>query len=255
MRGLLGASRDGSSGCMSGTFANIGPLGERVRDHPSILTGWPHRYSSLPPLGRIRPLWSRRFGPGNSREQSCACGTAQWRGLRGARSSGRSPVVSPGGGKWDWSRHPALGGWRARFAEVLSFVSPHQMPCSTVIPLSFGHDPGRNECFRGHPGVAGRLRRVVVARRCTQHHLRRVMVETPPRAGPSPPHGPARFLCAEVGPKHRPEFSVPHPWAAHGGSEGRLRLRGLPHGQGPPAATTGPHAAACPIRTEGLTIT
>lgn len=33
-----------------------------------------------------------------------------------------------------------------------------------------------------------------MARRCTQHHLRRVMVETPPRAGPSPPHGPARFL-------------------------------------------------------------
>ncbi len=53
--------------------------------------------------------------------------------------------------------------------------------------LRFGHDSGRNRCFRGHPGVAVRLRRVVVARRCTQHHLRRVMVETPPRAGPYPP--------------------------------------------------------------------
>ncbi len=32
-----------------------------------------------------------------------------------------------------------------------------------------------------------------MARRCTQHALRRVMVEPPPRAGPYPPHGPARF--------------------------------------------------------------
>ena len=50
--------------------------------------------------------------------------------------------------------------------------------------------------LHGHRRVAVRIRRVVVARRCTQQHLRRVMVETPPRAGPSPPHGPARFLCA-----------------------------------------------------------
>ncbi|GHD10822.1 hypothetical protein GCM10010313_33240 [Streptomyces violarus] len=53
----------------------------------------------------------------------------------------------------------------------------------------------------------------------------------------------------------RPEFFVPHPWTARGRGRGRLRLRGLPHGQGPPAATTGPHIAACPILTEGLTIT
>ncbi len=49
--------------------------------------------------------------------------------------------------------------------------------------------------LRAHLGVVRQLRRVVVACRCAQHHLRRVMVETPPRAGPSPPHGPARFLC------------------------------------------------------------
>jgi hypothetical protein len=66
-------------------------------------------------------------------------------------------------------------------------------------PLCFGHDSGRNECFRGHPGVAGRFRRVVVARRCTRQPSRRVMVETPPRAGPSPPHGPARFFCLPRG--------------------------------------------------------
>jgi hypothetical protein len=64
--------------------------------------------------------------------------------------------------------------------------SPAYGPC-------FGQNRALNEGFRGHRRVAGRLRRVVVARRCTQHHLRRVMVETPPRAGPSPPHGPARF--------------------------------------------------------------
>ncbi len=57
-----------------------------------------------------------------------------------------------------------------------------------------GHKNPVNRPLRGLPGVVGRFRRVVVSRRCTQHHLRRVMVETPPRAGPSPPHGPARFF-------------------------------------------------------------
>lgn len=65
-------------------------------------------------------------------------------------------------------------------------ISPVRRPC-------FGRRPALNEGFRGHRRVAGWLRRVVVARRCMQHHLQRVMVETPPRAGPSPPHGPARF--------------------------------------------------------------
>jgi hypothetical protein len=53
--------------------------------------------------------------------------------------------------------------------------------------LFSSHDPTLETGFRGHPRVAGRLRRVVVPRRCTQHHSRRVMVEAPPRAGPSPP--------------------------------------------------------------------
>lgn len=68
--------------------------------------------------------------------------------------------------------------------------------CAPGGRLCFGHDSGRNGRFRGHPGVAVRLRRVVVARRCTQHHLQRVMVETPPRAGPYPP------------PTDRPVFSA-----------------------------------------------
>ncbi len=35
-------------------------------------------------------------------------------------------------------------------------------------------------------------------RRCTKHGLGPVMVETPPRAGPYPPHGPARFSSPAV---------------------------------------------------------
>src|SRR3954468_13617860 len=58
----------------------------------------------------------------------------------------------------------------------------------------------------GHRAVAARLRRVVVARRCTHHPSRRVMVEHPPSgppgppppAGPVPPHGPALFFLART---------------------------------------------------------
>lgn len=55
-----------------------------------------------------------------------------------------------------------------------------------------------------YPSVIDQLRRVVAARRCARHPLRRVMVETPPRAGPSPPHGPARFLFPLLSPRQRP---------------------------------------------------
>ncbi len=87
------------------------------------------------------------------------------------------------------------GGHRDRFGLPILSLQPLRVPCSPVNQPCFGHDSGRNDRFRGHPGVAGQLRRVVVARRCARHHLQRVMVETPPRAGPSPPHGPARFFC------------------------------------------------------------
>ncbi len=99
---------------------------------------------------------------GNSREQSCACGTAQWRGLRGARSSGGPPGESPGGGKCGRpgrrlvtrmpvcgdATEPPLGALATQpFLPLLSPSSPH--------PPSFGHDSRRNRCFRGPPGVAG----------------------------------------------------------------------------------------------------
>lgn len=148
--------------------------------------------------------------PGNSREQSCARGTAQWRGLRGAGSTagpgaaaagptaGPAPVkpavrvVSPGRGK----RASAPSRRSADTAAPLQPHAHHRPPGDT---RRFGHRSGRNKGFRGHPGVAGRLRRVVVARRCTQHHLRRVMVETPPRAGPSPPPRTGPFFSARAG--------------------------------------------------------
>jgi hypothetical protein len=161
------------------------------------------------PLGRR----SRKFGRGNSREQSCAGGTAQWRGLRGARSPsircggavqgdavarGRSGrrlgVKRPCAARFTrrgdvGTSHPTGPQGAANPPDPVAEhpVSPAQGPC-------FGQKPARSEGFRGHRRVAGWLRRVVVARRCTQHHLQRVMVETPPRAGPSPPHGPARFF-------------------------------------------------------------
>lgn len=76
--------------------------------------------------------------------------------------------------------------------------------------LFSSHDPAVKTGFRGHPRVAGRLRRVVVPRRCTQHHSRRVMVEAPPRAGPSPPPRtgpffvPSRSRSAPVGCRRSP---------------------------------------------------
>lgn len=129
--------------------------------HPSsqgfhiVIHRCPSRLDSAPP-DHVSSV------PGNSREQSCACGTAQWRGLRGAGSSGGPPGESPGGGKCGRpdrrlvTRVPVCGdatepppGALATqpFLPLLSPSSPH--------PLSFGHDSRRNRCFRGPPGVAG----------------------------------------------------------------------------------------------------
>lgn len=112
--------------------------------------------------------------------------------------------------------------------------SPHSAPSAPVFrvfSLGSGQERPLKRPLRGHPGVAGRFRRVVVPRRCTQHHLRRVMVETPPRAGPSPPHGPARFSC----PPSRADAPRPRrPPLASSGFSGSFRplrpLRGLLRG-------------------------
>ncbi|NHI07460.1 hypothetical protein STPH2_2824 [Streptomyces sp. KO7888] len=100
----------GPSGRKGRTFANIRACGRRVRNQPPILTGCPHRYSPVSSSGRIRAARSRKFGPGNSREQSYARGTAQWRGLRGAGSSPGVPVASPGRGKRGTARACPVSG-------------------------------------------------------------------------------------------------------------------------------------------------
>ncbi len=92
-----------------------------------------------------------------------------------------------------------VGGTAGRVAGMVQgwCHTVHRVPSALffrAISPGSGHKNPLNRPLRGLPGVVGRFRRVVVSRRCTQHHLRRVMVETPPRAGPSPPHGPARFF-------------------------------------------------------------
>lgn len=166
--------------------------------------GFPHRYRSR--LAFTAPV---RVGSDqdDSRQQSCAGGgTAQWRGLRGARP-GQARAPRPG--------HPS-GGRPEELSRsvphtVTSFTASPQYPVFRCFPADFGQDDVMNGAFRGHRGVADRFRSVVVRRQCARHPLRRVMVETPPRAGPSPPHGPARFLSPPPRPALSPAGPGPPP--------------------------------------------
>ncbi len=113
----------------------------------------------------------------------------------------------------------------------------HRVPSALffrAISPGSGHKDPLNRPLRGLPGVVGRFRRVVVSRRCTQHHLRRVMVETPPRAGPSPPHGPARFFM----PAFRPSGG-----RCPAALRRTLPSRPPPDAAQPPAASRQPPAA------------
>lgn len=178
----------------------------------------------------------------NSREQSCAGGTAQRRGLRGAflhvhgphrRQAGvRGPRHPPGRPPTTFRRTAAQA---RRTPRILP--RPTRIPCTSAVFRPWGT---LKRALGDHPGVAVRFRRVVVARRCAQHHLRRVMVEPPPRAGPSPPHGPARFC---VPPQPLGE------WRCGGG---RLSPPGTATWTGSARCTPGPRR---PIASEGLTIT
>ncbi len=100
-----------------------------------------------------------------------------------------------------------------------------------------GHKNPLNRPLRGLPGVVGRFRRVVVSRRCTQHHLRRVMVETPLGPVRLPPTDRPVFSCPLSGP---PPDAAPPPSA--GRCPAALR-RMLPSRQ-PPAASRQPPAAS-----------
>ena len=167
-----------------------------------------HRFStSLCRLADSAPRGRVSSERGNSRQQSCA---GWYRAAEGAaRYLPPEPVRTGGNGRVRSAPSPLgrtseAGGPPWSVVVRTPWFSLNSPRAPWISPRS-GHDLPLNERFHGHPGVAGRLRRVVVARRCAQHHLRRVMVETPPRAGPSPPHGPARFLCAAARPACAPE--------------------------------------------------
>lgn len=143
----------------------------------------------------------------DSRQQSCAEGSPRSGGGCAApappASPASPPVAPPPGQAGAAAGVTRRGDSRKSDRKGAGLVShpaqsPHSAPSALVLrvfSLGSGQERPLKRPLRGHPGVAGRFRRVVVPRRCTQHHLRRVMVETPPRAGPSPPHGPARFSC------------------------------------------------------------
>jgi hypothetical protein len=162
--------------------------------------------TSLSPAARLRAAVRVSSDQGNSREQS----TVRYVRLRGryravegaARCQGLGVEASRGvkrafvdgvAHRGDAGDEPASAPQGA--GDPPDPASGAPFPCSEAAQaLHFSQEQAVSEGFRGPRRVAGRLRRVVVARRCTQHHLQRVMVETPPRAGPYPPHGPARFF-------------------------------------------------------------
>lgn len=155
---------------------------------------------------------SLRFGPIDSRKQSCAEGSPRSGGgcaVTALPGSHRPLPLPPPPARLRVKPRPRegspVGGTAGRVAgKVQGWChTVHRVPSalfSRVISPGSSHKDPLNRPLHGHPGVVGRFRRVVVPRRCTQHHLRRVMVETPPRAGPSPPHGPARFFMPASGP-------------------------------------------------------
>ncbi|MCO4695607.1 hypothetical protein LRR80_01658 [Streptomyces sp. RO-S4] len=105
---------------------------------------------------------------------------------------GRSSLSHP--------RGSPVGGTAGRVAGMVQgwCHTVHRVPSTHVfraISLCSGHPKPVKRPFRGLPGVAGRFRRVVVPRRCTQHHLRRVMVETPLGPVRLPPTDRPVFLC------------------------------------------------------------
>ncbi len=204
---------------------------------------------------------SLRFGPIDSREQSCAEGSPRSGGgcaVAALPGSHRTPLLPPpllliAASRLRVKPRPSsgspVGGTAGRVAGMVQgwCHTVHRVPSALffrAISPGSGHKNPLNRPLRGLPGVVGRFRRVVVSRRCTQHHLRRVMVETPPRAGPSPPHGPARFFMPAFRPAAGgcPAARRPPPAARRPPPDAALR-RTLPSRQ-PPAASRQPPAAS-----------
>ncbi len=225
---------------------------------------------------------SLRFGPIDSREQSCAEGSPRSGGgcaVAALPGSHRTPLLPPpllliAASRLRVKPRPSsgspVGGAAGRVAGMVQgwCHTVHRVPSALffrAISPGSGHKNPLNRPLRGLPGVVGRFRRVVVSRRCTQHHLRRVMVETPPRAGPSPPHGPARFFMPAFRPaaggcpaarrpppaarRPPPAARRPPPSALRPPPDAALR-RMLPSRQ-PPAASRQPPAASRPPAQPG----
>ncbi len=214
---------------------------------------------------------SLRFGPIDSREQSCAEGSPRSGGgcaVAALPGSHRTPLLPPpllliAASRLRVKPRPSsgspVGGTAGRVAGMVQgwCHTVHRVPSALffrAISPGSGHKNPLNRPLRGLPGVVGRFRRVVVSRRCTQHHLRRVMVEPPPRAGPSPPHGPARFFMPAFRPAARrrrlprrpPPEAAPSPAAGGCPAARRRRLprRPPPEAAPPPAARRPPPDAA-----------
>lgn len=227
---------------------------------------------------------SLRFGPIDSREQSCAEGSPRsGGGCAVAALPGSHRPLSPSPPRPLSSRPPLLpiaasrlrvkprpssgspvGGTAGRVAgKVQGWChTVHRVPSALffrAISPGSGHKNPLNRPLRGLPGVVGRFRRVVVSRRCTQHHLRRVMVETPPRAGPSPPPTDRPVFHARFPALRRTLPSRPPAGAAQPPAASRQPPSPVPSGPAadPVRATpfvrlTTPGSACCCDRTNGV---
>ncbi len=172
--------------CRAGARPVRIPSRAAIRSAPRLPSGLP----AAPPRRRRTP-------------PSPACGRRTSAGEGASPRRGLCPAALPDGAR----RCPRAPGC-AQY--VKRAPRPRVTPLELSLPRTGNRRPGRKPAIRRGRAVAGWSRRVVVARRCTAKHLRRVMVETPPRAGPSPPptdrpvfFSPAR--PAEGAPRARPK--------------------------------------------------
>ncbi|SDC68625.1 hypothetical protein SAMN05216505_103156 [Streptomyces prasinopilosus] len=175
--------------------------------------------------------------------QSCADGITQWRGPRDARSVVPSPGPFRRWVKWAFLTGSPVGGTAGRVTGAGpggGRAGPRPARCPGFTEFLRGEPPhpgcrsARNACLRDRRGVAGRFRRVVVARQCTQHHSRRVMVELPPSGrSVSPPRtGPFFFARArrsgrDSGPRLLTPGPAPDPLPASRPGRSALRTAGV----------------------------
>ncbi|SCK16257.1 hypothetical protein YW7DRAFT_01064 [Streptomyces sp. AmelKG-E11A] len=146
-------------------------------------------------------------------------------GARPARARASTPCSHP--------RHPQEGPCPPAPS------GPHRTPPNRGMPgrrPCTGTFSGDGDARTPHRSVAGRIRSVVVRVARTRSHRRRVMVETPPRAGPYPPPrtGPSPVPAQAARPDTgRDPRRIP---ARPGRSRGRTRQRAPPESARPSKA-------------------